>query len=408
MTDLLIPEAFLPLWTGTTSGIPRIEHYAFYGGRGGAKSHSIAEAVIGLACKQDERIVCGRQYQSSIKDSVKELLEKKIYKMGMAPFFRSTDSELQNMSTGARFTFTGMDRNPDSAKSLEGATIFWGEEAAMFTERSVEIIIPTIRAPGSRMIWSWNPRFRTDPVDVMFRGMAPPEASYIKEVSWRNNPYFKTTRMPSELKRSARVQPRRHQHIWEGAYDENPELAIFENWRVGIVEVDIKLRPRFGMDFGFSSDPNAVVKAYLIEEEGIIYVAAEAYANKVPNRKLKDIVDSVPESRDWTITCDSSRPETIEQLQSDGFMAYPARKGAGSIKNGLNFLSGYEIVVHPSCENFAEEVRTYVWSSDPQGRALPLPAEKQPDHGIDALRYAFEQDATMADPGSGSDEILYL
>lgn len=406
MTALQVPEAFLPLWTGKAPGLERIEHYAFFGGRGGAKSHSIAEAVVGLSSQGKERVVCGRQFQNSVKDSSKELLETKIHKMGMGAFWRSTETELINVSTGSRITFIGMDRNPQSAKSLEGCTLFWGEEAAAFTPLSIEIIIPTVRAAGSRMVWGWNPVNRKDAIDAMFRCQHPPEFSYIRHVSWRDNPHFHLTRMPSEMRRSAKSNPKRHAHIWEGAYDENPDVAIFERWRIGAMDVPAKARPRFGMDFGFSNDPNAVIKSYLLEDQGIIYVAQEAYGRKIPNRKLRDLVDSISEIRNYHITADSSRPETIEQLQSDGFSIYGAKKGAGSVKNGLNFLAGYEIVIHPSCENIIAEIRAYLWATDPEGKPLPLPAPKQADHGIDALRYAHEDDANQADSEDGGFEYL--
>lgn len=408
-----LPEAYVPLWTGCTNELPTIEHYAFFGGRGGAKSHSIGEAVAALSHKKTERVVCGRQYQNSIKDSVKELIEKKIHALNLAVYYKSTEREIVNLVNGSRFSFIGMDRNPESAKSLEGATIFWGEEAQTFTQRSVELIIPTIRAPGSRMIWSWNPRFETDEVDKMFRGPHPPEASYIKEVSWEDNPYFFRTRMPSEFRRSMRADPKRHKHIWEGGYDYDPDTIIFTQWSVGRPPfVPAKCRPRFGMDFGFGSDPNAVVKVYIIEPEdlgydpethlGFIYVAQEAGGYRIPNNQLPALMESIREIRDYTITADSARPETIDYLQRKGFNIYGAKKGAGSVKNGINWLQGYHILVDPECPVIAEELKGYKWAVDKNNKPLPMPADKQQDHYIDAVRYAVEDDSINEmgeDPG---------
>lgn len=396
--ELNVGEAFIPLWSDD------FEHYALYGGRGGGKSHGIGEAVVAKSCQRQERVVCGRQFQNSIRDSVKELLEKKINAMGMAVYFSSTDRELINVSTGSRFSFIGMDRNPDSAKSLEGATLFWGEEAQTFTERSVEIIIPTIRAAGSRMMWSWNPRYRTDPVDVMFRSSVPPEAAYIRSVSWRDNPFFYQTRMPSELRRSLRAKPKRHQHIWEGGYDENPEAAIFE-WEIGQVEVPDKARPRFGLDFGFSADPTFLVKVYLLPEIDTIFIAQEAMGHRVTNRNLGKLLDQVTEVRDFHIVGDSSRPETIEYLGSDGFNVHKSRKGKGSVMNGINWMQGYRIVVAPDCVNMQAELRAYHWALDPQGKPLPFPADGQQDHGIDAVRYALEEDSLSATQGEDVDYL---
>lgn len=408
--ELQIAEAYVPLWQGG------FEHYAYWGGRGGGKSHGISEATVGLTSQRYERVVCGRQFQNSIRDSVKELVEQKIKAMNMAVFYTSTEREIVNVSTGSRYSFIGMHRNPDSAKSLEGATFFWGEEAQMFTKRAVEIIIPTIRAPGSRMAWSWNPRLRTDEVDQMFRGAHPPEASFIRHVSWRDNPHFYRTRMPSEYRRSLRANPKRHVHIWEGGYDENPDAAIFTNWAIGRPEVlPEKIMPRFGMDFGFGSDPNALVKVYVIEPEdlgldpmlfnGIIYVAAEAVGHHVPNRQLPPLMDSVPESREWPIIGDSSRPETIDYLNSKGFNVFGAVKGAGSVKNGINYLTGYQLLIDPDCTNTADEVKQYKWKLDPNDKPLPLPDPDSADHCIDGIRYAVEDLSRHEVDGDGVDHL---
>lgn len=407
------PEAYLPLWTGKAPGLPVIEHYAFHGGRGGAKSHSIAEALAALSCQRTERIACGRQFQNSIKDSVKELVEQKIKALNMSVYFKITEREIINLATGSRFSFLGMDRNPESAKSLEGVTIFYGEEAQTFTKRSVELIIPTIRAPGSRMIWAWNNRNRDDEVDQLFLGPAPPEASYIRKVSWRDNPHFFRTRMPSEYRRSMKANPKRHVHIWEGGYDENPDAGIFENWSIGRPAfIPPKCIPRFGMDFGFGSDPNVVVKVYIIEPEdlgydpelhlGFIYVAQEVVGYKVANKQLPDFMGKVTEVRDYPITADSARPETIDYLQGKGFSVYGAKKGAGSVKNGINWLQGYHILIDPDCPITAQEVGQYKWKMDPNDRPLPLPEEKQQDHCIDAIRYAVE-DQSIHETGDDGD-----
>lgn len=397
--ELQVAEAYVPLWQGG------FEHAALYGGRGGGKSWGVVQALVGLSCVNYERIVCGRQFQTSIKDSVKELIEKQINAMNMGVYFKITDTEIYNVSTKSRFSFTGMDRNPDSAKSLEGCSIFWGEEAQSFTTRAVEIIIPTVRAPGSRMIWTWNPRYRTDEIDKMFRSGTPPENSYIKPVSYADNPYFYQTRMPSEMRRSLRANPKRHTHIWLGGYDENPDAAIFTDWEVGRVEIPDKAIPLLGADFGFSDDPNVLIKAYFLPDVDTIYVAEESYGYKIPNRNIPDLFDKVTECRDYEIVADSARPETIEYLQSCGFNMRAARKGPGSIKNGINWLCGYKIVISPDCPIFKEEVSAYCWLLDAAGKPLPVPAPRQQDHGIDALRYAVEDHATNE---AGDNDVLYI
>jgi phage terminase large subunit len=395
--QIAVPEAMLPLWT-----MGKYEHFALFGGRGGAKSHGTAEAIVAHACQRCERVVCGRQFQASIKDSVKELLEKKIKSMGMAAFWSSTERELVNVSNGSRFSFVGMDRNPESAKSLEGATIFWGEEAQNFTALSIELIIPTIRTQGSRMYWTWNPRYKTDPVDALFRSPHPPEKSYVKMVNYTDNPWFYQTRMPSELRRMKLSNPKRALHVWDGGYDENPDAAIFTSYEIGRPDyIPEKEWPRFGLDFGYAKDPSALIKAYLLEDQATIYIAAEAYGHQVASRHLPDLIRSVSEAGVFPIVADSSRPETIEALCNAGLNVIPSRKGAGSVKNGINWLQGYKLLIDPDCQNFADEVKKYKWKQDRKGTILPVPESNQADHGIDALRYAFEDDSIMSQTEDG-------
>ena len=396
---LIVPEAYTPLFD------PNVyyEHYAFYGGRGGAKSHTIGGALALRGALRTRRIVCGRQFQVSIRESVKELIEQKIHELGLADGYEVQERSMRHRTTGSEFIFIGLDRNPENIKSLEGADDFWNEEAQTTKARSLELVIPTIRKPGSSLIWSWNPRFRTDPVDLLFRGPNPPENSYIRRVSWRDNPWFLRTRMGSERKRYKLAHPKRYLHVWEGDYDENPELAIFQNVQIAPLELDDRDTPLFGMDFGFSRDPNVLLKVYYLPnrfEVPVVYVAEEAYGTKIGNEQLPAFMEKVTEVRRFPIKADSSRPETIDYLNSKGFSVLPTIKGPGSVKNGINWLQGVQIVVHPQCVNFIENVRGYLWKADPEGNALPVPEDEDAD-GPDALRYAVE-DISRHDPGENS------
>jgi phage terminase large subunit len=389
-----VPEKFLPLYQP-------FRHKAFHGGRGSAKSHSFGQALSIMSAQRKLRIGCGRQFQNSIRDSVKELIEQKIKDLNIRDGFKITDQEIIHRSTGSRFSFFGLERNPDSQKSLEGLDIFWGEEAHTFNEKSLEIIIPTVRAKGSEMWWSWNPRYRTDPVDNMFRGSVRPERSVVVEVGYEDNPYFFETELPAEMRFLKKKNLEKYKHVWRGGYDENSEARIFPNTRIGRLEVPEHILPRFGMDFGFSNDPNAVIKLYVLHETQQIYIAAEAFG-RVPLTALADLVLSVPESDRWPIIADSARPETIDYLRGKGFSIHSATKGPGSIKNGINWLQGYDIVIDPDCLNMQEEARLYFWKLDPLGKPLSIPVDKY-NHGWDAIRYAVEEESMLEedDPDGG-------
>ncbi|MFN8993297.1 MAG: phage terminase large subunit, partial [Pseudomonadota bacterium] len=147
MSEIEIPSAFRGLFQ------PH-RYKAFHGGRGSAKSHSFATALVIMAAQRGLRVVCAREIQKSLRDSVKQLIEDKIRSLGLSGVFDVLDTEIRHKSNGSRFVFIGMWRNPDAVKSLEGADIFWGEEASAFSDRSIKIIRPTMRKPGSELWFS--------------------------------------------------------------------------------------------------------------------------------------------------------------------------------------------------------------------------------------------------------------
>ncbi len=374
------------------------EHYAYWGGRGGGKSHGIADGIIEQASTGLERVVCGREFQNSIKDSVKELLETKIKNSRFANQWVSTEYELRNVVTGSRITFIGMNRNPNSAKSLEGCTIFWGEEAQTFSSTSLEIILPTIRSAGSRCVWSWNPSNADAPIDSMFRSGTLPERSYICCVLVEDNPYFYTGRMPGEMRTAwNNATKAKFRHIWRGAYDERPEGLVYQNWTVGRPAGIDNLQPMYGLDWGWV-DPFAALEVYIIEPKdpetarGIIYIAAEAYGSYIPANQIPETLDAAFNGRARThyLTADSSEPKSIDDLGTAGFAVFGAVKGPGSIRAGISFIQGYDIWVSPDCVNFQAELAAYKWKTTARDNIILSNPEDKDNHACDALRYAVE------------------
>jgi phage terminase large subunit len=155
---------------GVSSYLRKKARYkAFWGGRAGTKSWTFASQLLLLGVEKPLRILCCREIQNSIRDSVKRLLEDRIEAMGLQSYYTWTDSEIRGHN-GTLFIFKGLWRNPETVKSLEGADIVWIEEAQAISQASLRTLTPTVRKPGSEIWFSWNPRNRDDPVDVMFVG----------------------------------------------------------------------------------------------------------------------------------------------------------------------------------------------------------------------------------------------
>lgn len=255
-----IPEAFEDLIEPNT-----YRDYAYYGGRGGAKSHSVGGALVIQAAREPLRIVCAREIQDSLKDSVKQLIEDKIEAFDLGANFDCLRDEIRGKN-GSQFIFKGMWRNPDAIKSLEGADIFWGEEANRFSARSIRLVRPTMRKPGSRMVWTWNPEFDHDPIDRLFRGEAgPPPNSLVREVSWKDNPWFGDTPLWAEMENDYRVDPDAAAHVWggsyvravEGAYYAKHLAVVYAEGRVTPLGIDPLARVRCFWDLG-KNDATAI------------------------------------------------------------------------------------------------------------------------------------------------------
>jgi phage terminase large subunit len=381
------PQIELPDWSECLWS-KEARHIALWGGRGAAKSRSIASALILQAAEEHRRVLCGREVQRSIKDSVKRLLDDEIERIGLAAGFTSTDTEIRGPNDSL-FIFTGLKGNAAGVKSIEGITDFWGEEASAISQGSIETVIPTIRAPGSRLIWSWNPDLETDPVDVMFRGPAgPPPRSIVKNVNFRQNPWF-----PAELQEEMEFTRGRdidkYNHIWLGQYRRNSEARVFKNWRVEAFESPSNVEYRLGADFGFSIDPSAALRCWIDGTQ--IFVDHEAWGLGVEIVNLPKLFMSIPGAEKWWMTADSSRPETISHLRQNGFpRIQSAVKGARSLEEGVEFLKSYDLVIHPRCQHLIDELTLYSYKLDTLTGQVTSVLEDKDNHLIDALRYAVE------------------
>ena len=363
-------------------------HLGLHGGRGGGKSRTIATALVLQATQRHERILCGREVQKSIKDSVKRLLDDEIDRLGLRSAFESTETEIRGPNDSL-FLFSGIKGNANGIKSIEGITTFWGEEAQTFSQASIDTVIPTIRAKDSRLIWSWNPDLETDPIDVLLRGPAgPPPNSIVQQVNHTDNPWF-----PDVLREAMEFDRARdfdkYLHIWEGQYRRNSEARVFKNWRVEDFESPTNVDYRLGADFGFSIDPSCALRCWVSGRE--IYVDHEAWGLGVEIDKLPMLFMAIPDAERWPMVADTSRPETISYLRRHGFpLIIPAVKGARSVEEGVEFLKSYDLVIHPRCQHLIDELTHYSWKVDSlTGLVLPMLDDKD-NHLIDALRYAVE------------------
>jgi len=185
-----------------------------YGGRGGAKSWAIARALLIRGVNEPGlRVLCTRQVQSSMKESVHQLLKDQIELLGLGAKYRVLDDQIRGPG-GTLFTFKGLS-DPDALKSTEGVDVCWIEEAHGVLEASWDKLEPTIRKPGSEIWVSFNPELETDYLYKLFvKGNAPPEAIVVK-INWYDNPWFPDV-MRVSMERMRQDDYDKYLHIYEG------------------------------------------------------------------------------------------------------------------------------------------------------------------------------------------------
>lgn len=233
---------------------------AAHGGRGSGKSHFFADLLIeDSLAERGLRSVCIREVQKSLKESAKRLLEDKLaeHRLGEADGFKVFREVIETPGDGA-VIFQGMqDHTAESIKSLEGFKRAWVEEAQTLSARSLSLLRPTIRAEGSQLWFSWNPRRKTDPVDMMLRGDSKPTGSAVVQANWSDNPWFPDV-LEQERKDCQRDNPDQYDHIWEGGYASVIDGAYYakslsaarEQGRIGNVSADPLMTYRAIFDIG--------------------------------------------------------------------------------------------------------------------------------------------------------------
>lgn len=361
-----------------------------WGGRGSGKSHGVAEMVIEAhVMDQKRRTVCVREVQKSLNQSVKRLLETKIQSMNAGAYFDVQESCIKSVTGDGIILFQGMQNHTaDSIKSLEGMDCAWVEEAQSMSQRSLDLLRPTIRKPNSELWFTWNPGESTDPVDVLLRGENPPLNAVVIPVNFTDNPWFPDV-LREEMEYDKRRDPDKYAHVWLGEYVRNSEARVFKNWSIEEFEAPSGAVFRLGADWGFSVDPTTLIRCHIDGRR--LYIDHEAYMVGCEITDTPALFMTVPEAEKWPITADSARPETISHMRKNGFpKIMPAVKGPKSLEEGVEWLKSFDIIVHPRCIHTIDELTLYSYKTDPlTGKVLPVLEDKK-NHVIDALRYACE------------------
>lgn len=380
--DIIIPNKLIPIFTS------KQRYNILSGGRGSGKSWSIAELLALKAYRDKRLILCTREIQNTIKDSVHKLLADTIDRMKLNSFFEIQRDQIL-AHNGSRFIFKGLRHSIAEIKSTEGVTDCWVEEAQGVSEESWNILVPTVRTPESQFYITFNPDSTNDPTYERFITNKRDDILHIN-VNYFDNPFFPDV-LRQEMEYDKKTDYDKYLWIWEGQCRQVSDAQIFKNkFVVDSFDSESVEEFYFGADWGFAISPTTLIRSFIKDRN--LYLDYEAYGVGVELDEIPALFDSVPLSRKYTIVADSARPETISYISNKGFSIIPAEKGAGSVEDGIEFLKSFEkIIIHPRCKHAIDEFTLYSYKKDRlTGDILPIPLDAN-NHIIDGLRYSMER-----------------
>lgn len=386
------------------------------GGRGSMKSWGVARALLIIALQSKKRILCAREYQTSISESVHKTLADMIVLMGLSPWYRVQKNRI-TASNGSEFIFIGLgdlgiSSNRTKIKSYEGVDICWIEEAEGIADTTWEVLIPTIRKSGSEIWIVYNPNLATDATYQRFHEHPQKDQVTIR-MNWRDNLWL-TKELMMEKDHLFSVDAESAAHVWDGELRRHAEATIFRGKYV-VEYFDTPDNSVFyhGDDWGFSQDPTALVRCFIthiakgsaIEKqyikqypqlEGVVHgdhlwIDWEAWKIGCEITDTPDLFDRIPTSRRWPIIADSARPELISYMARQGFRIEACEKWDGSVEDGIAHLRGFRMIhIHSvRCPHAAQEFRDYRFKVDKNsGMITPLIVDAN-NHIPDAIRYGL-------------------
>jgi len=397
-----IPDKLIPFMQS------RKMYQVLHGGRSSAKTRTaLAKLLIRAAEKANQTILCTREFESSIQTSTYAELKQIIYEKELTHIFHIKHDRIE-CNNGTQFIFKGLARDIMQIKSIPNIDICLVEEAETIKRELWEVLNPTLRKDGCELIILFNPREKQSSTYQMWLEENIPQEDILRiEINYDENPYNSAL----ILKKIAHMKEhdyQRYEHIYLGKVLDISEDVIFKG-RFKILDMQLErigdrffyqnkqLGMLYGMDFGFSVDPAALIELCFIDKN-TIYIHNEIYKTGLLPRNPKDSENNYVDRirRDigkyalherWYADC--SRPDSIAQLKQDGLRIEGAPKPKGSIESGIEYLLGKNIVIHPRCTNMIFEAYNYKYKKDKNSGTILSEIVDAHNHGWDAVRYAL-------------------
>lgn len=353
---------------------------AIHGGRNSLKSHTVARVLLIRAMSKPGRAGCFREYQNSIADSSKALLENLIKEHELTGFHITKDS-IVYAPTGYDFIFRGLHNNVQSIKSIEGMTEAWVEEAQTVTEASLDILTPTVRLPGSQLFYTYNRLRDKDPIHNRLVVEGRPNTLVINcnyDVALKYG--WMADHLIAEMEDDKKNRPEIYKHKWLGMPSTLKGLVFPDFKQVENIPKEADYLGT-GLDYGYTNDPTAAIDVYKWNNS---YILDEIiYQTGMKNKEIGQVLINRGTP---LIIPDSAEPKSNDELKDMGLPVIPAVKGKDSVNNGIQLLQGLEIYYTSRSHNIEEEQLNYSWKVDKADKSLNLPIDAY-NHAMDAVRY---------------------
>lgn len=373
-----------------------------YGGRSSAKTRTALAKILYCANeKPNQTILCTREFQSSIETSTYAELKQIIYEEELQHIFKVKHDRIECIN-GTKFIFKGLARDIYQIKSIPNIDICLVEEAETIRRDLWEVLDPTLRKEGSQLIVLFNPReLQSATYQKWVIDKIPDEDILRIEINYQDNP-FNSDLILKKIAHMKEHDYARYEHIYLGKVLDISEDVIFKG-KFKILDMEVKLKDGrfyyhekqigmlYGMDFGFSQDPTAMLEICFLDEN-TIYVNREFFkTGLLPSHYIVTLEKEFGKhTRNAHWYADAARPDSIAQLKHDGLWRIEgAQKGKGSIESGIEYLLGKNIIINPRCHNMIFEAYNYRYKKDKNSGIVLSDIVDAHNHGWDALRYAL-------------------
>lgn len=376
--------------------LERSERYqVFYGGSGSGKSYFLATDLMLELMKKKQKLLVVRQIFSTIRDSVYEEIIQALTNMQLIQYCKLSKTTLDiTLPNGSKVIFKGAE---DESKllSISGIDMCWIEEASDITKEIFNQLELRLRGGSAkkRFYLSFNPISAQHWLKKEFFDN-PKDDSFVCHTTYKDNRFLDDEYINS-LEEMKERNPSKYQVYALGEWGTSTKL-VFENWKVQdfifhqIIKENPNIKASFGCDFGYITDPSTLISVLVDTENRKLYIFDELYEHGLLNNELADAIKRKGYAKE-TIIADSAEQKSIAELKQYGLTRIkPARKGANSIQHGIQYISQFEMIVHPSCTNLINELQNYGYKKDrATGQYTSQPIDNY-NHLIDALRYSLE------------------